>query len=302
MFQPYIEGGKKMSTVDGTSALSVDNASHVVISRRQMVTASVASLLGWSLDLFDLFILLYVAPVIGTLFFPADVPTLSLAAVYASFAVTLLMRPIGSAVFVFGRSIQLEPGNFGVIAKEPIGVVGIISPWNWPALLMIRELAPALSAGKIRPLNRLTQTYRLAPSSRYHAVVSIKKRNEGEGKNAIFAALANSFDIKHVVVVDEDVDIFNMEEVEWAIATRFQAERDLVVVHGAQSSRLDPSTRDGVGSKMGFDCTVPLDSEPMRYLRINIPGYEEIQLEDYLRPGGGTLRETYLEGRKKAVR
>ncbi len=88
-----------MSTVDGTSALSADNATHVVISRRQMVTASVASLLGWSLDLFDLFILLYVAPVIGTLFFPADVPTLSLAAVYASFAVTLLMRPIGSAVF-----------------------------------------------------------------------------------------------------------------------------------------------------------------------------------------------------------
>jgi betaine-aldehyde dehydrogenase len=53
----------------------------------------------------------------------------------------------GAARAVFGRSIQLEPGNFGVIAKEPIGVVGIISPWNWPALLMIRELAPALAAG-----------------------------------------------------------------------------------------------------------------------------------------------------------
>ncbi|ALS23985.1 aldehyde dehydrogenase family protein [Paenibacillus naphthalenovorans] len=53
----------------------------------------------------------------------------------------------GAARTVFGRSVQLEPGNFGVIAKEPIGVVGIISPWNWPALLMIRELAPALAAG-----------------------------------------------------------------------------------------------------------------------------------------------------------
>jgi betaine-aldehyde dehydrogenase len=47
----------------------------------------------------------------------------------------------GAARAVFGRSIQLEPGNFGVIAKEPIGVVGIISPWNWPALLMIRPRA-----------------------------------------------------------------------------------------------------------------------------------------------------------------
>lgn len=53
----------------------------------------------------------------------------------------------GAARTVFGRSIQLEPANFGIIAKEPIGVVGIISPWNWPALLMVRELAPALAAG-----------------------------------------------------------------------------------------------------------------------------------------------------------
>ncbi|EST53417.1 UbiD family decarboxylase [Brevibacillus panacihumi W25] len=122
----------------------------------------------------------------------------------------------------------------------------------------------------------------LGGTCRYHAIVSILKRNEGEGKNAILAALANSFDIKHVVVVDEDVDIFNMEEVEWAIATRFQAERDLVVVHGAQGSKLDPSTDEGVGSKLGFDCTIPLDSEPMRYLRVKIPQYEGINLEDYL--------------------
>lgn len=53
----------------------------------------------------------------------------------------------GAARTVFGRSIQLEPNNLGVIVKEPIGVVGIISPWNWPALLMVRELAPALAAG-----------------------------------------------------------------------------------------------------------------------------------------------------------
>jgi MFS transporter, MHS family, proline/betaine transporter len=60
--------------------------------KRQATNAMIASLLGWSLDLFDLFILLYVAPVLGTLFFPSSNATLSLAAVYASFAVTLLMR------------------------------------------------------------------------------------------------------------------------------------------------------------------------------------------------------------------
>ncbi|MBN2981373.1 MULTISPECIES: aldehyde dehydrogenase family protein [Cohnella] len=53
----------------------------------------------------------------------------------------------GASRSVFGRSIQLEPTNFGIIVKEPIGVVGLITPWNWPALLLIRELAPALAAG-----------------------------------------------------------------------------------------------------------------------------------------------------------
>ena len=68
-------------------------------SQSQILAATVASLLGWGLDLFDLFILLYVAPVLGTLFFPSHSPTLSLASVYASFAITLLMRPVGSGVF-----------------------------------------------------------------------------------------------------------------------------------------------------------------------------------------------------------
>jgi 2,5-furandicarboxylate decarboxylase 1 len=133
---------------------------------------------------------------------------------------------------------------------------------------------------------------------RYHAVISIKKRNDGEGKNAVFAAFANSFDIKHVVVVDEDVDIFNMEEVEWAIATRFQAEKDLVIVHGAQGSKLDPSTDDGVGSKMGLDCTVPLNSEPMRYLRVRIPGSDQIHIEEYL-DAGTSIRADHLERKNR---
>jgi hypothetical protein len=66
------------------------------VGNRQLATAVIASVLGWSLDLFDLFTLLYVAPVVGNLFFPSTQPMLSLAAVYASFAVTLLMRPVGS--------------------------------------------------------------------------------------------------------------------------------------------------------------------------------------------------------------
>jgi MHS family proline/betaine transporter-like MFS transporter len=91
----------------------------LITQKRQATNAIVASLLGWSLDLFDLFILLYVAPVVGKLFFPSSNPTLSLAAVYASFAVTLLMRPVGSAIF--GHYADLH-GRKGAMLIAIIGV------------------------------------------------------------------------------------------------------------------------------------------------------------------------------------
>jgi hypothetical protein len=68
-------------------------AAEAHVSQRQVLTAGFASLVAWAFDLFDLFILLFVASTIGPLFFPSESETLSLAAVYASFAVTLLMRP-----------------------------------------------------------------------------------------------------------------------------------------------------------------------------------------------------------------
>lgn len=114
---------------------------------------------------------------------------------------------------------------------------------------------------------------------RYHLYVAMKKRFEGEGKNVILGALAAHYDVKHVYVVDEDVNIHDPEQVEWAVATRFQADRDLVVVHGSQGSKLDPSTdEDGVGAKLGFDATIPLSAQEMTYMRIRVPGQDEIDL------------------------
>ncbi len=89
------------------------------VTGRQMLAAVVASTLGWALDLFDLFILLFVAPIVGRLFFPSSVATLSLAAVYASFAVTLLMRPVGSALF---GSYADRRGRKGAMIVAVVGV------------------------------------------------------------------------------------------------------------------------------------------------------------------------------------
>ncbi|MCX7315109.1 MAG: UbiD family decarboxylase [Alphaproteobacteria bacterium] len=118
---------------------------------------------------------------------------------------------------------------------------------------------------------------------RFHLFVKMKKTQEGQGKNVILGAFAGSFDLKHVIVVDEDVDIHNPSEVEWAVATRFQADRDLVIVPESQGSKLDPSNRDGVGAKMGIDATKPLAAQEMVFKRIRVPGEEAIDVDGILK-------------------
>ena len=90
-----------------------------------------------------------------------------------------------------------------------------------------------------------------------HGVVSIRKQHAGDGKNAIMAAFGAHTSMKQVVVVDEDIDIFDDQDVEWAVATRFQADRGLVVLHGVRGSSIDPSANDGITAKVGIDATRP---------------------------------------------
>ena len=123
---------------------------------------------------------------------------------------------------------------------------------------------------------------------RYHLYVQIDKRQEGEAKNIMMGAFAGHYDVKQVVVVDMDVDIHNPAEVEWAVATRFQADRDLVVIQESQGSKLDPSARNGVGAKMGLDATKPLDAEEMKFKRIRVPGEDQVDLARVVSAGPST--------------
>ena len=117
---------------------------------------------------------------------------------------------------------------------------------------------------------------------RYHLAVKIDKTSAGEAKNVMMGAFSGHYDIKQVVVVDTDVDIDDPGEIEWAIATRFQADRDLVVVSGAQGSKLDPSSNEGVSAKMGIDATKPLSTGPMEFKRIHVKGIEKVDLDRVL--------------------
>ena len=113
---------------------------------------------------------------------------------------------------------------------------------------------------------------------RYHLAVKVDKKSQGEPKNIIMGAFGGHYDIKQVVVVDMDVDIDDQTEIEWAVATRFQADRDLVVVSGAQGSKLDPSSDDGISAKMGIDATKPLTTDAMEFKRIHVKGVENVDL------------------------
>lgn len=111
-----------------------------------------------------------------------------------------------------------------------------------------------------------------------HAIISIEKQTDGDGKNALMATFAAHPSLKHAVVVDTDINVFNSEEVEWAIATRFQADRDLIIIPNARGSTLDPSAdqETGLTTKLGVDATRPLSKPREKFERAEIPMNERI--------------------------
>jgi len=116
------------------------------------------------------------------------------------------------------------------------------------------------------------------------AVIQICKRLEGEPKNALLAAFASHPSLKIAIIVDDDIDPRDPRAVEYAISTRCQADRDLMIVHNAKGSSLDPSSDQVnlVTTKMGIDATATLLKTKDRFEVARIPGQEKISLSDYL--------------------
>ena len=142
----------------------------------------------------------------------------------------------------------------------------------------------------------------------WHAVISIKKQ-AGEGKNALLAALS-VMDLKHIVIVDDDIDVFNPTEVEWAIATRVQGDRDVIIIPGARAKPLDPSlyiTHGQVptGAKVGIDATIGEGIPKERFERISYAYAERAKIADYASgkedPVAVSGSDSYLELAEKIV-
>lgn len=122
------------------------------------------------------------------------------------------------------------------------------------------------------------------------AYISIEKRHEADGRQALLAAFSRDHFLKHVVVVDPDVDVFDDREVLWALNVRFQADRDLVRLDHAKGIKMDPSaTRlgsadrpDVVTAKLGFDATKPVTTAFPERADLVPPGFDHLDLAEYL--------------------
>ncbi len=180
-----------------------------------------------------------------------------------------------------------------VVRQEPVFEVKAIThraDGIWQALLpgglehkllmgMPRE--PTIFKRVNQVVNCLDVNVSPGGSSWLHAIVQIDKQSPDDGMKAIQAAFEGHSSCKHVFVVDKDVDIYNPLEVEWAMATRFQGDEDMLVKDRERGSSLDPSAELGthLTTKIGFDLTKPIGEAAKPFEKVSYP---EVDLGKFL--------------------
>jgi UbiD family decarboxylase len=123
----------------------------------------------------------------------------------------------------------------------------------------------------------------MSGSCRFNCYISIDKKVDGETKQAALAALGGCDFVKHVVVVDADIDIYNEEEVMWAVATRVQADQDVDIIKNVKGNTLDPSQTDNImTAKMIIDATKPVQGPYGARVAVPKTAMEKTRLEDFI--------------------
>ncbi|MCX8189785.1 MAG: UbiD family decarboxylase [Candidatus Diapherotrites archaeon] len=131
-----------------------------------------------------------------------------------------------------------------------------------------------------------------------HAVVQVQKESDEQIKRVIEAAFKGHSSLKHVFVVDADIDANNMQEVEWAFATRLQGDKQIHIFPKQKGSSLDPSAEhpSRITCKVGFDLTIPMGRDKADFTKVN---YERIELDKYLvKKDEAKQRRKRVSGRK----
>lgn len=162
----------------------------------------------------------------------------------------------------------------------------ILSGYSEHRLLMGMPIESKLTDALHR---RFSQTRRVSLTDGgcnwLHAVIQIKKRREADPGKIITGAFETHRSLKRVTIVDEDIDPSSAESVEYAVATRFQADRDLIIMKNLRGSSLDPSSdqENLKTAKIGVDATRSLSKRKEGFEIAAIPGIDEISLSDYIK-------------------
>jgi 2,5-furandicarboxylate decarboxylase 1 len=168
-------------------------------------------------------------------------------------AITMRKNPIYQTALtgmpVTENHTLIEYGNAAVVYRE------------------VKKIVPEVRAVNMTP----------GGTFRHHVVVSIKKRAENEGRNVILTLLSLGIGLKQVIVVDHDIDPFDPMQVDWAMATRFQADKDAIIIPRIACSTLDPSCPENrVTAGLGIDATAPM-KERWRFEKVEIPGVDKVK-------------------------
>jgi len=168
-------------------------------------------------------------------------------------AITMRQNPIWQTALtgmpVTENHTLIEYGNAAVVYRE------------------VKKIVPEVKAINLTP----------GGTFRHHVVVSIKKRAENEGRNVILALLSLGIGLKQVTVVDEDIDPFDPMQVDWALATRMQADKDIIIIPRIACSTLDPSVPEArVTAGLGIDATAPM-KDHWRFEKVEIPGVDKVK-------------------------
>jgi UbiD family decarboxylase len=168
-------------------------------------------------------------------------------------AITMRQNPIYQTALtgmpVTENHTLIEYGNAAVVYRE------------------VKKVVPEVRAVNMTP----------GGTFRHHAVISIKKRAENEARNVILALLSMGIGLKQVIVVDDDIDPFDPLQVDWAMATRFQADKDAIIIPRIACSTLDPSCPEArVTAGLGIDATAPM-KDRWRFEKVEIPGVDQVR-------------------------
>jgi 2,5-furandicarboxylate decarboxylase 1 len=149
----------------------------------------------------------------------------------------------------------------------------LISPsWGLEVLSFLNQLIPGVKAVRLSPGN-LCDT----------AIIQLEKRDDTEPRRALLLALTTFLTIKKAVAVDDDVDILDLEDVDWAISTRAQGDKDMLILTQLAGTDLDPSAGEGnITSKIGIDATKPWQQR-QRFDRVHLPSQAKTKAKAILR-------------------